>query len=67
MRQDGVLGSLWQQHIDEQPIPMDPIPLTAWLRAAASGDGGDRAYARVYAELRRFAARQWAGPAIRPR
>ncbi|GAA0703786.1 ECF-type sigma factor [Dokdonella soli] len=38
----------------------DPVPLTAWLRAAAGGDGdaGDRAYAQIYAELRRLAARQ---------
>lgn len=36
------------------------IPLTQWLRAAGDGDraAGDRAYALVYAELRRLAARQ---------
>jgi RNA polymerase sigma factor (TIGR02999 family) len=37
-----------------------PPPLTEWLRAAGSGDAkaGNRAYALVYAELRRLAARQ---------
>lgn len=36
------------------------IPLTQWLRAAGEGDraAGDRAYALVYAELRRLASRQ---------
>jgi RNA polymerase sigma factor (TIGR02999 family) len=36
------------------------IPLTQWLRAAGDGDrdAGERAYALVYAELRRLAARQ---------
>jgi len=40
----------------------DEAPLTNWLRAAGGGDGGasDRAYALVYAELRRLAARQLA-------
>jgi len=35
-------------------------PLTDWLRAAGTGDrgAGERAYALVYAELRRLAARQ---------
>ncbi len=35
-------------------------PLTEWLRAAGGGDrgAGDRAYAEIYAELRRLAARQ---------
>jgi RNA polymerase sigma factor (sigma-70 family) len=35
------------------------IPLTQWLRAAGDGDrdAGERAYALVYAELRRLAAR----------
>jgi RNA polymerase sigma factor (TIGR02999 family) len=39
---------------------MEPIPLTEWLRAASDGDrtAADRAYALVYAELRRLAARQ---------
>jgi len=38
----------------------DPVPITEWLRAAGGGDGeaGNRAYAQVYAELRRLAARQ---------
>lgn len=38
----------------------ESIPLTQWLRDAGSGDreAGDRAYALVYAELRRLAARQ---------
>jgi RNA polymerase sigma factor (TIGR02999 family) len=38
----------------------DPIPLTSWLRAAATGDAqaGNRAYALVYDELRALAARQ---------
>jgi RNA polymerase sigma factor (TIGR02999 family) len=38
----------------------EQIPLTDWLRAAGDGDhaAGDRAYALVYAELRRLAARQ---------
>src|SRR6476660_7503291 len=38
----------------------DPFPLTEWLRAAGGGDGeaGNRAYAQVYAELRRLAMRQ---------
>lgn len=38
----------------------EQIPLTDWLRAAGDGDhaAGDRAYAAVYAELRRLAARQ---------
>ena len=38
----------------------DSLPLTAWLRAASGGDraAGDRAYALVYAELRRLAALQ---------
>jgi len=38
----------------------EEIPLTQWLRAAGSGDdaAGSRAYAQVYAELRRLAARQ---------
>lgn len=36
------------------------FPITDWLRAASGGDhdAGDRAYAAVYAELRRLAARQ---------
>jgi RNA polymerase sigma factor (TIGR02999 family) len=36
------------------------FPITDWLRAAGGGDhdAGDRAYAAVYAELRRLAARQ---------
>jgi RNA polymerase sigma factor (TIGR02999 family) len=40
----------------------DSIPLTQWLRAAGDGDrdAGKRAYALVYAELRRLAARQLA-------
>lgn len=40
-------------------------PLTNWLRAASRGDddAGGRAYAIVYAELRRLAARQLAGAA----
>ncbi|MBN8481049.1 MAG: sigma-70 family RNA polymerase sigma factor [Xanthomonadales bacterium] len=35
-------------------------PLTEWLRAAGHGDrdAADRAYAQIYAELRRLAARQ---------
>lgn len=38
----------------------EEIPLTQWLRAAGGGDdaAGNRAYAQVYAELRRLAARQ---------
>jgi DNA-directed RNA polymerase specialized sigma24 family protein len=38
----------------------DQAPLTEWLRAAGSGDreAGGRAYAEIYAELRRIAARQ---------
>lgn len=38
----------------------DPLPLTGWLRAMAAGDAdaGNRAYASVYAELRRLAALQ---------
>ena len=38
----------------------EQAPLTAWLRAAGCGDrdAGDRAYAEIYAELRRLAARQ---------
>lgn len=38
----------------------DSTPLTEWLRAASCGDraAGDRAYALVYAELRRLAALQ---------
>lgn len=38
-------------------------PLTQWLRDAAGGDhlAGDRAYALVYGELRRIAARQLGG------
>ena len=41
----------------------DEAPLTNWLRAAGAGDGaaGERAYALVYSELRRLAARQLAG------
>ena len=41
----------------------EQAPLTSWLRAAGGGDGeaGERAYALVYAELRRLAARQLAG------
>jgi RNA polymerase sigma factor (TIGR02999 family) len=37
----------------------EPLPLTQWLRAAGKGDGeaGNRAYAEVFAELRRLAAR----------
>jgi len=44
-------------------IVSDDAPLTSWLRASGSGDdnAGDRAYAIVYAELRRLAARQLAG------
>jgi len=44
-------------------IVSDEAPLTQWLRAAGGGDGdaGERAYAIVYAELRRLAARQLAG------
>jgi len=40
--------------VDEQ------TPLTEWLRAAGGGDreAGGRAYAEIYAELRRVAARQ---------
>lgn len=36
------------------------FPITDWLRAAGGGDrdAGDRAYAAVYAELRKLAARQ---------
>jgi RNA polymerase sigma factor (TIGR02999 family) len=36
------------------------FPITDWLRAAGGGDhdAGDRAYAAVYAELRRLATRQ---------
>ncbi|MBS0486704.1 MAG: sigma-70 family RNA polymerase sigma factor [Proteobacteria bacterium] len=39
------------------------IPLTQWLRDSSGGDraAGDRAYAMVYAELRRLAARQLGG------
>lgn len=39
------------------------IPLTQWLRDAGKGDhaAGERAYALVYAELRRLAARQLGG------
>ncbi|WP_395683707.1 ECF-type sigma factor [Dokdonella sp.] len=44
----------------------EQTPLTEWLRAAGSGDreAGGRAYAEIYAELRRVAARQLgrAGP-----
>ena len=42
---------------------MVDLPLTDWLRAAGGGDHGaaDRAYALVYAELRRLAARQLGG------
>jgi RNA polymerase sigma factor (TIGR02999 family) len=42
----------------------DEIPLTDWLRAAGDGDegAGQRAYAMIYAELRRIAARQMADP-----
>jgi len=38
----------------------DSLPLTEWLRAAGGGDNGagERAYAAVYAELRRLAACQ---------
>jgi RNA polymerase sigma factor (TIGR02999 family) len=38
----------------------DSAPLTEWLRAASGGDrsAGDRAYALVYAELRRLAGLQ---------
>jgi len=44
-------------------IVSDDAPLTSWLRASGGGDGsaGKRAYAIVYAELRRLAARQLAG------
>ena len=40
----------------------ETAPLTAWLRAAGAGDlaAGERAYALVYAELRRLASRQMA-------
>lgn len=43
----------------------DQIPLTQWLRDASGGDrsAGERAYALVYAELRRLAARQLGGAA----
>jgi RNA polymerase sigma factor (TIGR02999 family) len=44
----------------------EPLPLTNWLRAAAAGDAdaGNRAYALLYDELRRMAARKLseAGP-----
>lgn len=38
----------------------EPLPLTDWLRAAGGGDcnAAERAYAVVYAELRRLAASQ---------
>lgn len=38
----------------------EALPLTDWLRAAGNGDrgAGDLAYAEIYAELRRLAARQ---------
>ncbi|HET6545226.1 MAG TPA: ECF-type sigma factor [Rhodanobacteraceae bacterium] len=36
----------------------DRVPLTDWLRAADDAGAGERAYALVYAELRRLAARQ---------
>lgn len=38
----------------------DQVPLTAWLRAAGSGDheAADRAYAQIHAELRQLASRQ---------
>lgn len=41
----------------------EQAPLTEWLRAAGGGDGdaSGRAYAIVYAELHRLAARQLAG------
>jgi RNA polymerase sigma factor (TIGR02999 family) len=41
----------------------EEAPLTNWLRAAGAGDSSasERAYAVVYAELRRLAARQLAG------
>jgi RNA polymerase sigma factor (TIGR02999 family) len=44
-------------------IVNEPLPLTQWLRAAGDGDrdAGDRAYALVYAELRRLAAGQLRG------
>jgi len=49
-------------------VLIDQVPLTAWLRAAGSGDrdAAERAYASIHAELRRLAARQLgrnAGPA----
>jgi len=42
----------------------EETPLTDWLRAAGGGDdvAGQRAYALIYAELRRIAARQMADP-----
>ena len=42
----------------------DDAPLTDWLRAAGSGndEAAQRAYALIYAELRRIAARQMADP-----
>lgn len=44
---------------------MTEPPLTEWLRAAGCGDrsAGDRAYAAIYSELRRLAARQLGGGA----
>jgi RNA polymerase sigma factor (TIGR02999 family) len=41
-------------------VTEEQSPLTEWLRAAGSGDrdAGGRAYAEIYAELRRIAARQ---------
>jgi len=45
---------------DPEKIVGDDAPLTDWLRAAGSGDGEarQRAYALIYSELRRIAARQ---------
>ena len=44
----------------EVDVTEEQSPLTEWLRAAGSGDrdAGGRAYAEIYAELRRIAARQ---------
>ena len=45
---------------DAGPPVDEQTPLTEWLRAAGGGDreAGGRAYAEIYAELRRVAARQ---------
>jgi RNA polymerase sigma factor (TIGR02999 family) len=57
---DSALALCWKRSAARVGSVDEKVPLTEWLRAAGGGDhsAGDRAFAAVYAELRRLAARQ---------